>query len=129
MGNNASWPVLLLTAYVFGGFATANLFLANHELSHNLAFKSAAANRALGLVANLPIGIPFSVAFKKYHLEHHMFQGHDAIDTDIPTVGEARLFSLGGSLLKIVWVIRPALLLRHQAAVCAPEADGKVGFP
>ena len=55
MGNNASWPVLLFTAYIFGGFATANLFLANHELSHNLAFKSAAANRALGLVANLSL--------------------------------------------------------------------------
>ena len=89
LGNNASWPVLLLTAYAFGGFVTANLFLANHELSHNLAFKSAGANSTLGLVVNLPIGIPFSVAFKKYHLEHHMFQGHDAIDTDIPTAGEA----------------------------------------
>lgn len=28
--------VLLAVAYVFGGFATANLFLANHEISHNL---------------------------------------------------------------------------------------------
>ena len=62
LGQNASTPVLILCAYVIGGFATANLFLANHELSHNLAFKSPAANRLLGLVANLPIGIPFSVA-------------------------------------------------------------------
>ena len=46
MGKNASTPVLILCAYVFGGFATANLFLANHELSHNLAFKSPGANRA-----------------------------------------------------------------------------------
>jgi fatty acid desaturase len=56
LGNYAHIGVLLAVAYVFGGFATANLFLANHELSHNLAFKSASANRMLGLVANLPIG-------------------------------------------------------------------------
>ena len=125
LGNNASWPVLLLTAYAFGGFVTANLFLANHELSHNLAFKSAAANRALGLVVNLPIGIPFSVAFKKYHLEHHMFQGHDAIDTDIPTAGEARLFSLGGSLLKIVWVIGQLFFYAIRPLFVRPKPMGK----
>ena len=37
LGNYAPMAVLLAVAYVFGGFATANLFLANHELSHNLA--------------------------------------------------------------------------------------------
>ena len=125
LGNNASWPVLLLTAYAFGGFVTANLFLANHELSHNLAFKSAGANRALGLVVNLPIGIRFSVAFKKYHLEHHMFQGHDAIDTDIPTAGEARLFSLGGSLLKIVWVIGQLFFYAIRPLFVRPKPMGK----
>ena len=31
-----------------GGFATANLFLANHEISHNLAFQGNNANRVLG---------------------------------------------------------------------------------
>lgn len=61
-------PVLslpfLLAAYVVGATANQNLFLAIHEISHNLAFKSPSANRALAVFANLPIGIPYSAAFR-----------------------------------------------------------------
>ena len=128
LGNHASTTVMLVCAYVVGGFATANLFLANHELSHNLAFASTRANRALGLVANLPIGIPFSVAFKKYHLEHHMYQGHDQVDTDIPTRGEAKLFSLGGVLLKVVWVVGQLFFYAIRPLFVRPKEMGTWDF-
>lgn len=54
----------LFIAYAVGGTANHNLFLAIHEITHNLAFKGIAANKALAVFANLPIGIPYSASFK-----------------------------------------------------------------
>ena len=53
----------LFLAYAVGGTANQNLFLAIHEITHNLAFKGIDANKALAVFANLPIGIPYSAAF------------------------------------------------------------------
>ena len=64
-----SWQ-FFLTAYIIGATANQNLFLAIHEISHNLAFKSAAANRAIAVFANLPIGIPYSASFRVcFHIQ------------------------------------------------------------
>ncbi|KAH9900121.1 sphingolipid delta4-desaturase [Xylariomycetidae sp. FL2044] len=76
-------------AYVVGATANQNLFLAIHEISHNLAFRSATANRLFAIVANLPIGIPYSASFRPYHLTHHKSLGVDGLDTDLPTAFEA----------------------------------------
>jgi len=75
----------ILTAYLLGGIANQNLFLAIHEITHNLAFKSIAANRLLAILVNLPVGVPFAMTFKPYHIEHHKHLGEDGIDTDMPT--------------------------------------------
>lgn len=61
----------LLTAYIIGGTANQNTFLAIHEITHNLAFKGVKANRFMAIVTNLTIGVPFAMMFKKYHIEHH----------------------------------------------------------
>lgn len=57
-------PLFILTAYAIGGTANHNLFLAIHEITHNLAFRGVAPNKLLAIFANLPIGIPYSAAFK-----------------------------------------------------------------
>ncbi|KAI9620867.1 hypothetical protein H4Q26_013538 [Puccinia striiformis f. sp. tritici PST-130] len=62
-----------------------NLFLAIHEITHNLAFKKILHNKLLALFSNLPIGVPYAMVFKRYHLEHHKSLGEDGIDTDLPT--------------------------------------------
>ena len=58
-----SWQYLL-TAYIVGATANQNLFLAIHEISHNLAFRAPVYNRVLAVFANLPIGIPYSASFR-----------------------------------------------------------------
>lgn len=57
-------PLFLFCAYAIGGTANHNLFLAIHEISHNLAFKGIKANKMISIFANLPIGIPYSATFK-----------------------------------------------------------------
>lgn len=67
-------PRFLLAAYIIGATANQNLFLAIHEISHNLAFKAPLANRLFAVFANLPIGIPYSAAFRvrDAQLQHHV---------------------------------------------------------
>lgn len=58
-----SLPFILI-GYILGGTANHNLFLAIHEITHNLAYKSIKANKLLAIFANLPIGVPYSATFK-----------------------------------------------------------------
>ncbi|TGZ73548.1 hypothetical protein CRM22_001450 [Opisthorchis felineus] len=114
-----SWPALLISAYLVGGVINHALNLAIHEISHNLAFGHShpLLNRALGMFANLPIGVPVSISFKKYHILHHRYQGDRELDVDIPTEFEGKWFASTG--MKFLWLIlqpafysiRPLLLL------------------
>jgi len=79
-----SWKFLVV-AYTIGGTVNHNLFLAVHEVTHNLAFKGVKANKVLAIIANIPIGVPYAITFKGYHLEHHKYLGEDGIDVDLPT--------------------------------------------
>lgn len=99
--SELSWPAYLAVAYVFGATITQSLFLAIHELAHNLFFKKPLHNRIFSMVANWPIGIPYCVPFRGYHLEHHKFQGLDGVDTDIPSELEGKM--IRGPVGKIIW--------------------------
>ena len=103
--RNSSFGVILLVAYCFGGVVNHAMSLATHEISHNLAFGHTRplANRALGIFGNTIMGIPSSITFKKYHLDHHKYQGDDEYDVDIPTRVEGFLFT--NTFTKLIWVI------------------------
>ena len=90
--NFLSWK-LWLCAYVIGATCCHNVFLAIHEMSHNLAFKKRIHNQLFSIVANLPIAVPYSAGFGPYHLLHHKYLGDNDFDTDLPTKLEAVVLS------------------------------------
>ena len=117
------WWAALLVAYVVGAFANHAAWVLIHECSHNLVFRSARANLAAAIVADLPNVAPAAVSFRLYHLKHHVFQGDYRLDADIPSRWEARLVGTG-FVRKAVWlflfpvfqVLRPLRLPEIQFA-------------
>jgi len=124
--KDRAWPVIIVAGYCFGGVINHTLMLAIHEIAHNHGFglQHPLANKLLGIFANLPIGIPFSVSFKGYHLEHHRFQGDDVLDTDIPSAVEARLFDT--TLGKFVWVVLQPFFYALRPLFVNPKAPMKL---
>ncbi|RMD44931.1 hypothetical protein DV735_g189, partial [Chaetothyriales sp. CBS 134920] len=112
-----SWS-FWLTAYLIGATANQNLFLAIHEISHNLAFRTPLYNRVFAILANLPIGVPYSAGFRQYHLTHHKSLGVDGVDTDLPTALEAVFFDsvLGKAFFctfqLLFYAVRPMFIYR-----------------
>jgi len=108
--RGAPWWLLLSFAYLFGGVINQALLLAIHELSHNLAFQKPWHNRLFALFVNLPVGVPVAETFRYYHLLHHVHQGHQGTDTDLPTELEGRLLSGPFRFpLKLLWVMGQGL--------------------
>lgn len=115
------WIWVMLSAYCIGGTINHSLMLAIHEIAHNLAFGHSKPlfNRALGIFTNLPICLPFSVAFKGYHLEHHRYQGDEKLDTDIPTDIEAKLFCTTAG--KTLWMMLQPIFYAFRPLVTYPK--------
>jgi len=118
--RDASWFTIAFVGYVWGGVINHSMTLAIHEISHNMAFGNARpwANRALGIFGNLVIGIPYSVVFRKYHQEHHKYQGSEIRDMDIPSNLECWLFRRTGT--KFLWVILQPLFYAFRPVLIRP---------
>jgi sphingolipid delta-4 desaturase len=91
--SDKSWWVILAVAYFVGAFIDHALFVMIHECAHRLIFKTQAANRLAGILANIPQVFPSSVSFERYHIKHHSFQGVHELDADLPNRWEARLIN------------------------------------
>ena len=120
IGQLSYWWILPL-AYCLGGVINHSLTLAIHENAHNLTFGNffPLANRLFGMFANLPIGVPMSISFKHYHIEHHRYQGIDTIDMDIPTEWEAVFFK--NTPRKILWMFLQPLFYALRPVVVRPK--------
>jgi sphingolipid 4-desaturase/C4-monooxygenase len=65
----------LLTVYVVGGSMTHIIGVILHEATHNACHASPAVNKMLLLFANIVIPVPIGASFRRYHFEHHTYQG------------------------------------------------------
>jgi sphingolipid 4-desaturase/C4-monooxygenase len=121
MVKDMSWLEILVLAYVVGGTLNHSLSLGLHECAHNLVFghHRPLANRLIGFIANLPLGGPASVTFKKYHLDHHKYQGDQLMDCDLPTKIEGVLFS--SPIGKFFFVILQPLFYCFRPVLVLPK--------
>lgn len=117
---------ILVLAYCLGGVINHSLVLAIHDISHNVIFGNyyPTANRLFGMWANLPIGVPMSISFKRYHVEHHRFQGTDFYDTDLPTEWEAKFFR--NIPLKLVWMALQPFFYTIRPLIVRPKVPTKL---
>lgn len=112
------WSLFLLVTYFVGATISHALFLAIHEITHDLAFKTKKYNNWLAFIANLPIVFPYAMSFKTYHALHHWDQGKDGVDVDIPMEGEARFFR--GLLGKFLWFLNQIIFYAVRPVFVKP---------
>lgn len=72
--NNNGY-LMLAVAYVVGACIAQNFGIVIHEATHGLVADSALGNRIAGLLANVALPFPIAMSFRRYHLEHHSYQG------------------------------------------------------
>lgn len=121
--RDASWGILLLVAYAYGGTVNHSLQLAVHELSHNLCWENQLANKWTAFFANLVTGFPSSITFQRYHMEHHTFQGVDGVDTDVPTEFEIKFFDC--TWKKVVWLFLQPVFYALRPMMVKPKSPSK----
>jgi len=120
MIRDCSWPITVLVAYLIGGTINQSLVLAMHENSHNNVFsKNFLLGRLFGMFITLPVGIPASISFKKYHSEHHQFMGDHVKDQDIPHPFEAAMFNRTAT--KILWLILNPAFYALRPVIAYPK--------
>jgi sphingolipid delta-4 desaturase len=123
--RDMSWKELFVLTYVVSGTLNHSLSVGLHEISHNLVFgpHRPLANRLLGFFANLPMGVPAFITFKKYHRDHHKYLAVADYDPDLPTQFEAKLFSspmgkmLYVGLLPLTYSIRPLVVMPKKIII------------
>ncbi|CAB9506565.1 Sphingolipid delta(4)-desaturase DES1 [Seminavis robusta] len=114
----SNWSFVFV-AWSLGGLLTHWLSLGNHELGHNLAFKTPIFNEALGMFANLAQAIPSMMSFKKYHAPHHYHLNDAEKDPDAPTTWEAGFFNTPWR--KAAWMMCQSLFYALRPLITMPK--------
>lgn len=103
VNTNAHPVVYALTVYFVGASITQVFGTIIHEACHNLVANGPVANRVVAFMANIGIPFPIAASFRRYHLEHHAYQGVTGKDPDLPLDWEIRLCR-GNPVFKILFL-------------------------
>lgn len=119
--QDLSWPLLVLITHGVGGSLNHILSVGLHEICHNLAFGAhrPMANRLLGYFANLPLGMPSFITFKRYHIDHHKYLAVADWDPDLPSRFEARFFS--STFGKFIYLFCLPYVYAFRPLLCMPK--------
>merc|ERR1712146_290278 len=82
------------------------------------------ANEMFGIVCNIGMGVPSSTMFKRYHMEHHMFQGGAEKDVDVPTEWEGKFFT--NTALKALWLLLQPFFYALRPTFVRPKAPRNI---
>lgn len=107
---------LLVTACVVGASLVDMLSIAVHECCHTLASGNVLGDKILGLVCNIGTPVPIAMSFRRYHTDHHAFQGSPERDPDIPLNWEIKLIK-GSAWKKVLWLLTYPIMYAFRATV------------
>ena len=132
-----SYGLMILIAWIGGGFWANAAGLAMHEASHHLVFKSKWMNVFTGCIGEFPLFFPAYKTFQHYHMIHHQYctieiceserkevelkkRQSPRYDPDLPTRFEAMLFS-GNAFTRVCFLLLQPLLYSVRPMVEAPR--------
>lgn len=119
----AGHPFLFMASVALvGGSLQGLMGVIIHDAGHNLVSRRALLNRWTLYLANVPMLVPVAFSFKRYHFMHHVYQGIEGKDPDLPLPVELRLIrgrwwakALWIALFPFMYIIRGAALKKEPS--------------
>ena len=122
--QDSAWYTRTFCCYTLSGTINHAVTLAIHEATHNLCAKGYVSNRVILILANLPMCIPAGASFRRYHMEHHKFQGEEGLDVDLPTNWEGTVFTT--PLRKALWLLLQPLFYSIRPLIVSPKQTSRL---
>lgn len=97
------WIVRLGTAMIFGASIVDLMAVCVHECCHGTVTKGTLANKLLAFLCNVGTPVPIAMSFRRYHSDHHVYQGSTTKDPDMPLPWELDLIR-GTFWHKLAWL-------------------------
>jgi sphingolipid 4-desaturase/C4-monooxygenase len=123
--RSAPWWWLVAAAFLVGALLVHAVGVLIHEATHNLVFRGAAANKALALLANVPLIVPGAIDFRDKHLAHHRHLGEEReVDFQRPAA-EVVAWVGTSAFRKLLWLVFGSFMSARSLDDAGPERDDK----